>query len=64
MVLPDVQTTWQHVWTLPSVPKYSGSPLWMRKGVTALTVRTLGQAFRAQSYSGKAVAEDCPDAAK
>jgi hypothetical protein len=52
-VSPDVQTTSQHVRTLPSVPEYSGSPLRMRKGVTVKTVRTLGQAVRMWSCFGR-----------
>jgi hypothetical protein len=44
--MPDVRTMWQQVRMLPSVPKYSGSPLQMRKGVTTITVRTLGEAVR------------------
>jgi hypothetical protein len=55
-VLPDVQTTWQHVRTLHSVPEYSRSLLWMRKGVTTLIVRTLGQAVRMRSCFGKNIA--------
>jgi len=36
-----------------NIPKYFGSPLRMRKAVTALTVRTLGQAVRTRSCFGK-----------
>jgi hypothetical protein len=69
--LQDVWTMWQHFRMLLSVQEYFGSPLLMRKGVTALTIQTLGQAVRMRScfwveyrYSGKAVAEDRLDAAK
>jgi len=51
--LQDVWTTWQHVWTLPSVPEYYGFPLRKRKGVTVKTVRTLGQPVRTWTCYGK-----------
>jgi hypothetical protein len=45
--------TWQHVRTLPSIPKYSGFPLRTPKGVLVKTVWTLGQAIRMWSYYEK-----------
>jgi hypothetical protein len=48
--------TWQHVQTLSSIPEYFGSLLRMRKGVTALTIRTLGQAVQTRSCFGKNIA--------
>jgi len=44
---------WQHVWTMSSIPEYSRFPLWARKGDTANTVQTLGQAVRMWTYYGK-----------
>jgi hypothetical protein len=51
--LQDVRTKWQHIRTLPSIPEYSGFPLRTRKGVTVMTIQTLGQAVRTWSYFGK-----------
>jgi hypothetical protein len=49
----DVRKTWQLVWTLSSIPEYSGFPLRARKGVTVKTVRTLSQAVQTWSCFGK-----------
>jgi hypothetical protein len=51
--LQDVRKTWKLVRTISIIPEYSRFPLRAWKGVTAKTVRTLGQAVRAWSYFGK-----------
>lgn len=51
--LQDIRTMWQHIRTLPSVPKYSEFPLRTRKGVIVKTVRTLSEAVRTWTCYGK-----------
>jgi len=51
--LQDVRTTWQLVRMLPSILEYFEFSLQAWKGVTAKTVRKLGQAVWTWTYYGK-----------